>query len=89
MQYKSELRWRIVLLICIGLFIVVSRAGAGLDVRDVRSSANFWTKPEKEKIDAAERFETFDIAGQFAFEIFGVGAHRIEALYFAKEVRAE
>src|SRR5689334_13352006 len=24
MQYKSELRWRIVLLVCIGLFIVIS-----------------------------------------------------------------
>src|SRR5687768_15323436 len=66
--------------------VAVGRAGSGLDVSEVRSCPGLWTETEKEQVNAAKRLKLCDVADQFAFEILRVGAHRGEALHFAKEL---
>src|SRR6185369_15171755 len=69
--------------------VVVSGAGTRFDVSQVGRGAGFRSQTEEEEIDAAERFKTFDVADQIAFEIFGISAHGGEAVHLAKEIFAQ
>src|SRR6185437_2437058 len=64
-------------------------ARARLDVAKMRSGISFWSQPEKENIDAAQRFKLLNVPGEFAFQIVGVRLHRREALNFLKEGLAQ
>src|SRR5687767_3766872 len=69
--------------------VVVSRAGTRLNVGQVRSSAGFGTKAEKEQIDAAQRLESFNVSGEFGLEILRVSAHGGKTFDLAEELFTE